>query len=90
MRQEIHDLKEVRHYVFQQIDCTLADYLPALNAFVQADCTDHSSGSSFAKLHPTFDDPSIFIPPLIHIAVTLIFLAQIALLLIFFCFLNRL
>lgn len=90
MRQQIHDLEVVWHNIFQQVDCTLADYLPALNAFVQADCINHPSGSSFAKLHPTIDDPMTFIPPLIHIAAALIVLAHIALLLIFLCSLYRL
>ena len=34
MGQQIHDLEVVWHYIFQQVDCTLADYLPALNVFV--------------------------------------------------------
>ena len=90
MRQEIHDLEVVWHYVFQQVDCTLADYLPALNAFVQAYCINHSGGSSFAKLHPPIDDPMTFIPLLIHIATALIVLAHIALLLLVLYSLNRL
>ena len=90
MRQQIHDLEVMRYYIFQQVDCTLADYLPALNAFVQADCINHSSGSSFAKLHPPIDNPMSFIPPLIHIAAALIVFAHIELLLIFFSSLNRL
>lgn len=91
MRQQSHNLEVVRHYVFQQVDCTLADYLPALIAFAQANCINHSSRSSFTKLHPSLDEPSTFPPPLIHIAAPLIIVVTyIALLLIFFCVLNGL
>ena len=91
MGQQSHDLEVVWHYIFQQVDSTLADYLPSLIGFVQADCIDHSSRSSFTKLHPAFYYASTFSPPLIHIAAALIIvITHITLLLIFFCILNGL
>ncbi len=85
MRQQIHDLEVVWDYVFQQVYSTLADYLPAFIAFIQAYCIDHSSGSSFAKLHPPIDDSPTIILPLVHITAALVVVTHIALLLVFFC-----